>query len=278
MLDGHGSHITIDVIEYARSEEIHLLCLPSHTSHILQPLDVGVFKSFKSFFSKACHQYMAKNPGHVITEDILATVVSEAFAQSHTPLNILGGFKKSGIYPFNPGEMSDRQIAPSKALVKPSPQPPTFSPEQIELFEQRYVEGYDVPDPTYLAWKSVNYPSPEGVVSTTTAISSSGSSASAIAGTCMSTLHTATSPSITSSVSSSSVKTKQSSEEVLSELLTLPQPPPPKTSQRKKAVNHKATESTDPAVLQELKDKQVAAAEAKKEKRRKEVGERTKSK
>lgn len=59
--DGHGSHITIEVIEYARSNEIHLLCLPSHTSHILQPLDVGVFKSFKAFFSKACHQYMAKN-------------------------------------------------------------------------------------------------------------------------------------------------------------------------------------------------------------------------
>ena len=273
VLDGHGSHITIDVIEYARSKEIHLLCLPSHTSHILQPLDVGVFKSFKSFFSKACRQYMAKNPGRVITKDILATVAGDAFAQSHTPLNILGGFKKSGIYPFNPGQVSDRQLAPSKALVKPSPQPPTFSPEQIELFEQRYAEGYDVPDPTYLAWKSVNYPSPESVVSTTTAISSPGSSASAIAGTCtcMSTVHTATSPSITSSVSSSSVKTNQSSEEVLSDLLTLPQPPPPKTSQRKKAVNHKATEITDPAVLQELKDKQLPAAEAKKEKEEKKL-------
>ena len=48
VLDGHGSHITIDVIKYAQSKEIHLLCLPSHTSHILQLLDVGVFKSFKS--------------------------------------------------------------------------------------------------------------------------------------------------------------------------------------------------------------------------------------
>ena len=68
------------------------------------------------------------------------------------------------------------------------------------------------------------------------------------------------------------MKTKQSSEEVLSELLTLPQPPPPKTSQRKKAVNHKATEITDPAVLQELKDKQLAAAEAKKKKEEKKFG------
>ena len=54
MLDGHTSHITINTIEYAKANEIHLLCLPSHTSHTLQPLDVGVFKSFKSFFSKVC--------------------------------------------------------------------------------------------------------------------------------------------------------------------------------------------------------------------------------
>ena len=53
--------------------------------------------------------------------------------------------------------------------------------------------------------------------------------------------------------------------------LTLPQPPPPETSQRKKAVNHEATKITDPAVLQELKDKQLAAAEAKKEKEEKKL-------
>lgn len=43
LLDGHGSHIAVDVIKYARSKDIHLLCLPPHTSHILQPLHVNVF-------------------------------------------------------------------------------------------------------------------------------------------------------------------------------------------------------------------------------------------
>ena len=61
---------------------------------------------------------MAKNPGRVVTEDILAALVCDAFAQSHTPLNILGGFKKAGIYPFNLEEVSDQQHAPSKALTK----------------------------------------------------------------------------------------------------------------------------------------------------------------
>ena len=238
VLDGHGSHITIDVIEHARSNDIHLLCLPSHTSHILQPLDVGVFKSFKTFFSKVCSQYMAKNPGQVITEDVLAALVGKAFAQSHTPLNVLGGFKKAGIYPFNPGEVSDRQLAPSVALRKPiPPQVPTFTPEQIAAFKVRYEEGYDVEDATYSAWLSIYHPSTDSVSSAATIVSSSpGSSASACAMT--STAYTAisTSPSVTTSVSASasvvttsSLKSLPSSEEVLNELLVLPQAVPSKT-------------------------------------------------
>ena len=51
--DGHSSHVSIELVELARKNDIYLLCLPSHTSHILQPLDVGCFKSFKANFSKA---------------------------------------------------------------------------------------------------------------------------------------------------------------------------------------------------------------------------------
>ena len=36
----------------------------------------------------------SKSPGQVVTKNILAALVGDAFAESHTPLNILGGFKK----------------------------------------------------------------------------------------------------------------------------------------------------------------------------------------
>ena len=100
--DGHGSHITLDVIELARANNIHLLCLPAHTSLILQTLDIGVFKSFKSGYSKACRKYLMANSGRVITSEVIASLVSETWAQSITPVNILSGFKKSGISPLNP--------------------------------------------------------------------------------------------------------------------------------------------------------------------------------
>ena len=52
----------------------------------------------------------------MITPTILAPTVAEALTNSLTPLNILSGFKKCGIHPLNPGEVKDRQLAPSKAV------------------------------------------------------------------------------------------------------------------------------------------------------------------
>jgi len=42
-LDGHASHISIPVIQLAIEKKIDIICLPPHSSHVLQSLDVGVF-------------------------------------------------------------------------------------------------------------------------------------------------------------------------------------------------------------------------------------------
>ena len=47
VLDGHASHVNFDVIKLAKTLNIVLFQLPSHTSHITQPLDVAAFGSFK---------------------------------------------------------------------------------------------------------------------------------------------------------------------------------------------------------------------------------------
>ena len=49
--DGHGSYIRGDFIAYCMENQIDLLIMPPHCSHILQPLDVGVFSAFKRYHS-----------------------------------------------------------------------------------------------------------------------------------------------------------------------------------------------------------------------------------
>ena len=43
ILDGHNSHCTFAFCKYAADHKILIICLPSHTTHALQPCDVGVF-------------------------------------------------------------------------------------------------------------------------------------------------------------------------------------------------------------------------------------------
>ena len=75
---------------------IHFLCLPSHCTHLLQPLNVSVMSSLKIHFGQACKQFLSQNIGRIITEGDLAFLVGEAGPVTLTPSNLISGFGKSG--------------------------------------------------------------------------------------------------------------------------------------------------------------------------------------
>jgi hypothetical protein len=47
LLDGHGSHMNAEFLDRAKELNILILALPPHSTHLMQPLDVGVFQSLK---------------------------------------------------------------------------------------------------------------------------------------------------------------------------------------------------------------------------------------
>jgi 4-hydroxybenzoate polyprenyltransferase len=52
VLDGHESHETTEFMWECYFNNIQLLFLPSHTSHVLQPLDLAVFFLLKTSYRK----------------------------------------------------------------------------------------------------------------------------------------------------------------------------------------------------------------------------------
>ncbi|KAL8290854.1 hypothetical protein RB597_008897 [Gaeumannomyces tritici] len=52
ILDGHGSHITKEFMYLCLRNDVYILYLPPHTSHVLQPLDLSVFSPLKHAYRK----------------------------------------------------------------------------------------------------------------------------------------------------------------------------------------------------------------------------------
>ena len=72
LTNGHKTHVNIDVIDLCRENNITLFCLPPHTTHALQPLDVAVFKSLKDSFAKAVTRWLLLIVGLVDQHQLVA--------------------------------------------------------------------------------------------------------------------------------------------------------------------------------------------------------------
>ena len=112
-IDGHKSHVTLDVVDMARNNDVILFCLPPHTTHALQPLDVAVFKSFKNHFSKAVKALSFAKKNFVVSKRDFAQVVKDPFEQAFSIPNIKSGFRKSGSFPFNRNVVDESKMLPS---------------------------------------------------------------------------------------------------------------------------------------------------------------------
>ncbi|KAJ8938625.1 hypothetical protein NQ318_012456 [Aromia moschata] len=110
ILDGHLSHTkNLDVILKARENFVTLLYLPLHTTHKLQPLDVGVMFPFNAYMDQALETWMNKHPRRTVTAFQISSIFREAYLKAAVPTNAINGFRKTGIFhfPFNPETFTD---------------------------------------------------------------------------------------------------------------------------------------------------------------------------
>ena len=68
LIDGHKSHMTLDAIDLCRSNDVILFCLPPHTTHALQLMDVSAFKSLEDNFAKTVQALSFKKHNFIVTK------------------------------------------------------------------------------------------------------------------------------------------------------------------------------------------------------------------
>lgn len=113
ILDNHSSHLSLDAVLFCRQNGIHLLSIPPHSSHKLQPLDRCFFKPLKTYFSEACNHWLISNPGRVITQFQMAALFGTAYLRCASVGKAVNAFKTCGIVPLDPAVFTDEDFAPS---------------------------------------------------------------------------------------------------------------------------------------------------------------------
>jgi hypothetical protein len=105
-MDSHVSHITPEILSKTSDNGIHLVTFPSYTTHLLQPLDVGVYKPLKEGWRREVETFLTEHPGakpdHYDFNELLRSAYHGAF-QSATACN---SSAKTVLFPFNRAAIS----------------------------------------------------------------------------------------------------------------------------------------------------------------------------
>ena len=118
ILDGHGSHISLKVVTCARENNTIIFCLPPHITHILQPLDMSVFRTVKRAWSQILKIYETETCQAVVTKKSFPSLLKKLWENSVFPEHLVSGFRATGIHPLNREVIAHGALNPSMPYTK----------------------------------------------------------------------------------------------------------------------------------------------------------------
>ncbi|XP_044582951.1 MFS-type transporter clz9-like [Cotesia glomerata] len=120
IFDGAACHLDLSIVDLADSLGIYLYCLPSNTTHELQPLDKDVYRSFEHHWDAEVLLFLEQNPDKKLTKSRFNIILSKVWSKCMTQSNITSGFQATGLYPFNPNAIPEIAFGPSTVTEVPA--------------------------------------------------------------------------------------------------------------------------------------------------------------
>lgn len=139
VFDGASSHLDYSIVDEADRLQIRLFCLPSNTTHELQPLDKAVYRSFEYHWDQELLRFWDRHPERRLSKARFSTIFSKVWTKCMTPNNILSGFAATGMFPLDPSAIPETAYAPSLATERPL-EPIVRNAADIELPTDRSSE------------------------------------------------------------------------------------------------------------------------------------------
>jgi len=114
IVDGHSSHISWQVVKFALDHNIHIICLPSKSTHLLQPLDVGCFSLLQTTYERNLSIWLRYNPLSAISKVDFLNILQQTREQVFTIEIIQSAWRASRCWPLNCHNI--QPLAPAPAV------------------------------------------------------------------------------------------------------------------------------------------------------------------
>jgi hypothetical protein len=134
--DGHGSHVSDEFVDEASKWNIRVYCLPAHTTHKLQPLDVAIFAPVKqAWLTRTTEASMegAEMPREDIVNEYLG-VQANAMEESV----VRYAWKASSLVPLNPDIFTEAGFAPAQASSSITYLPVSFTSQLTSVWTRTF--------------------------------------------------------------------------------------------------------------------------------------------
>ena len=161
--DGASAHLGIDLIDAAIANDVILLCFPPKLTHILQPCDVGIYRTMKANVSHTMQQIRLLRGEMWVNKGKLPAILRDVFEKTFTPSLVIGAFRKRGIVPFSRNSIDkDLMKSPIEGTVIAELKLDVVSPSQVPAdvevltsIDACDVDGTSHPCPHHLALDAI---------------------------------------------------------------------------------------------------------------------------
>jgi hypothetical protein len=169
ILHGHESHHSADFEIYCEEHKIITLCMPPHSSHLLQPLDVGCFGLLKKAYGREIEHLIRCSIIHVSETEFFPAFYA-AFQATMTEENIRAAFRGAGLIPIDPERIVlkldiqlrtptpvEEEVDPSTRWVSKTPKTVLEAQYQSEYLQRRIIRHHSSsPESILAALKSLS--------------------------------------------------------------------------------------------------------------------------
>jgi hypothetical protein len=142
VIDGFTGKTSLEFMKYCLRFDIEIFVLPPHSTHLTQPLDVGVFQLLKLAHQKALRKHIREGFLNFKRSDLVARL-QKIIDESFTKHNIINGFERSGIFPPDGTEVIQKLKEKQKSILsQASPAIQSLLPQESRFRDAREISRH----------------------------------------------------------------------------------------------------------------------------------------